>query len=166
MKSSFVCATCGETHEGAPTDYGWKLPDEVWAIPEIERSQKAKFDSDLCQLGNRFFIRCVLKLPFTELRGYYAWGIWVEVAETDFYRYVELYSQDGRTEPPIPGSIANTIPTYPSTLGLPVAVQFQDVTNRPTVDVTPAGTHILTAEQTNGIDSQRYHEILVATGVR
>ena len=163
MTSTFICSTCGETHEGLPTDHGWKLPDDVWAIPDGERSDKAKFDNDLCQLGNRFFIRCVLKLPFNEQPDYYGWGVWVEVEESDFYRYVELYDKDGSSERPVPGAIANAMPGYPPTLGLSVNVQFQSNTSRPTVAVS-ASTHPIAAEQSTGIDSQRYHEILVATG--
>lgn len=161
---SFVCSTCGDTHEGLPTDHGWKLPDVVWAIPEEERSNKAKFNSDLCQFDNRFFIRCLLKLPFNEQPDYYGWGVWVEVQEPSFYRYVELYDKDGSKEPAISGTIANAMPGYPSTLALPVAVQFQDSRSRPAVLMSSSNNHVLAAEQSAGIDNQRYHEILVATG--
>ena len=161
--SSFVCSTCGETHEGMPTDFGWKLPDEVWAIPEGERSTRAKFDSDRCQLGERFFIRCTLALPFTEQPGYYAWGVWVEITEPDFWRYIELYEKDGRTEPVIAGSIANSIPGYLSTAGLAIEVQLQDEKSRPSVRVVD-GAHPLAMEQREGISNQRYHDILVSTG--
>lgn len=163
MTSSFICPTCGETHNGLPTDRGWQIPDDVWAIPASERPDRAKFNSDLCQFGNRFFIRCLLKLPFNEQPDYYGWGIWVEVAEPDFYRYVELYDKDGSTEPPVPGTIANAIPGYPSTLGLSVVVQFQGSTSRPSVTVL-TNSHPIAAEQSSGIDNRRYHEILVATG--
>jgi hypothetical protein len=53
----FICGTCGKEYAGLITDYGFKLPDVVWAIPEPERSIKAKFDTDLCRLGGRYFIR-------------------------------------------------------------------------------------------------------------
>ncbi|MGQ4584271.1 DUF2199 domain-containing protein [Lysobacter sp. F60174L2] len=161
---SFVCSTCGETHDGLPTDHGWKLPDVVWAIPEHERSNQAKFDSDLCQFGDRFFIRCLLKLAFTQQPEYYGWGVWVEVQEPDFYRYIELYDKDGSDEPAVSATIANAMPSYPSTLGLPVAVQFQNSTSRPAVLVPSTSGHLLAAEQSAGIDNRRYHEILVATG--
>lgn len=150
------------THTGLPTDHGWKLPDDVWAIPEPERSENAKFSKDLCQLGGRFFIRCLLQLPFKEQPDYYGWGIWVEVAAPDFHRYVELYDKDGGSEQPVPGTIANAMPGYLPTVGLPVRVQFQGSTSRPVVTVQ--GSHHLVAEQSLGIDNQRYHEILVATG--
>ena len=164
MTSSFVCNTCGDTHEVLPTDLAWTLPDVVWSIPEADRTSLAKFDTDRCQLGDRFFIRCILKLPFREQSGYYGWGVWVELPETSFYRYVELYDEDGSSEPVVSGHIANEIPAYPSTLGLPVTVQFQDSTSRPTVNVPTTSNHALAAAQSRGIDNQQYHAILVATG--
>jgi len=164
MNSSFVCPTCGETHDGLPTDHGWKLPDVVWAIPEDERSNQAKFNSDLCQLGNRFFIRCLLTLPFNEQPDCYGWGVWVEVSEQDFHRYVELYDKDGSREPVVLGTIANVMPGYPPTLGVPVTVQFQGSTSRPTVHMPSGSKHPLAAEQSTGIDNRRYHEILAAIG--
>ncbi|WP_458069146.1 DUF2199 domain-containing protein [Rhodanobacter sp. BL-MT-08] len=164
MSSSFVCKTCGGTHEGLPTDLGWTLPDVVWAIPEAARANQAQFDSNRCQLGDRFFIRCILKLPFNEQSGYYGWGVWVELSESNFYRYAEVYDKDGSSEPMIPGQIANEIPAYPSTLGLRVTVQFQDSTSRPTVYVPTESNHPLAAQQSDGIDNQQYHTVLVATG--
>lgn len=163
MTASFVCSACGKSHEGLPTDYGWTLPDEVWAIPAAERRDKAKFDADLCEFGQRFFMRCILRLPFTWRPKYYGWGVWVEVSESDFFRYIELYSEDGTSEPPIPGRIANAVPGYPPTLGLPVLVQFQSSTSRPTVTPLDRG-HPLTVDHLDGIDDRRYHEILVSTG--
>jgi hypothetical protein len=164
LTSSFVCNTCGDTHEGLPTDLAWTLPDVVWSIPEAARTNLVKFDTDRCQLGDRFFIRCILELPFSEQSGYYGWGIWVELSESSFYRYVELYDEDGSSEPVVFGHIANEIPAYPSTLGLAVTVQFQDSTSRPTVNVPTTSNHPLAADQSVGIDNQQYHAILVATG--
>jgi hypothetical protein len=162
--TSFVCSTCGNTHEGLPTDFGWPLPDEVWAIPEAERPTRAKFDSDRCQLGERFFIRCVLALPFTEQPGHFAWGVWAEILPSDFWRYIELYEKDGRAEPTITGSIANAIPGYNSTVGLAVQVQLQDERSRPSLRVVDVG-HPLSVEQLAGISNHRYHDILASTGV-
>lgn len=163
--SSFVCATCGETHEGMPTDSGWTLPDVVWAIPKDRRSSQAHYNADLCQFGNRFFIRCVLHLPFSEQPGSYAWGPWVELSQPHFARYLELYDQDGSAEPRVPGTLANEFPAYPSTLGLPVMVQFQGASSRPRVHVAADAAHPLAAEQADGIGNGRYHDFLVATGV-
>lgn len=68
MADHFQCSICGEWHEGFVTDWAYKLPDEVWQIPEAERSGKARFTDDLCQFDTRNFIRCVLDIPFNEGR--------------------------------------------------------------------------------------------------
>ncbi|MEM9970383.1 MAG: hypothetical protein AAF762_04720 [Pseudomonadota bacterium] len=47
MSDHFTCEICGEEHGGLVTDQAYKLPDEVWAIPEAERSEKARFTDDL-----------------------------------------------------------------------------------------------------------------------
>jgi hypothetical protein len=52
---NFVCAQCGTTHEGLPTDQGYKLPDDVYAIPKSEREARATFTSDLFSTGERYF---------------------------------------------------------------------------------------------------------------
>jgi hypothetical protein len=95
---SFVCAQCGQSHEGLLTDQGWKLPDAVWAIPEPERATRAHYDTDLCQLDERFFIRCILRIPFSERERYFGWGVWVDVEREDFVRYVQLYNVDAHEE--------------------------------------------------------------------
>jgi hypothetical protein len=158
--SGFECATCGESHDGLPTDRGFTLPDEVWAIPEEERGERAKFDSDLCRLGERYFFRGVLFVPFNEQAGEFGWGVWVEVSEDAFQRYVALYDADGRSEPPVSGTIANDIPTYPATLGLPVRVQFQTSSSRPIFLLAEDNEHPLAVEQAKGMSHRRYHEIL------
>src|SRR5438552_19159500 len=123
MSESFVCGVCGKSHAGLPTDYGYKLPDDVWAIPESERAGKTKFTTDLCQYGSRHFIRCVMHLPFTETTGGFGWGVWVEVEQPIFERYLSLFEADGSAEPRHPGKLANTLPAYQPTIGTDVVIQ-------------------------------------------
>lgn len=165
MTTSFLCGTCGELHEGLPTDRAWKLPDEVWALSEDEREARAKWTDDLCQLDERYFIRCVLKVPFRELEGYYGWGVWAEVAEKDFRRYLKLYSEDASGEPPVPGTLANAITQYGAAVGLPVSVQLGNATSRPNLHVPLSTGHMLAVEQAAGMSNARYHDILASTGV-
>jgi hypothetical protein len=160
MTEHFTCSTCNTTHEGLPTDYAWTLPDVVWDIPEAERATRAKFDNDLCQFGERFFIRCVLHVPFKEQPGDYGWGVWVEVSKATFVRYLKVYDHDATGEPAVAGKLANEMPAYPTTLGLPVQVRFGSSTRRPSVHVAGDSGHPLAVEQAEGMSSQRYHEIL------
>src|ERR1700722_2827789 len=110
---SWVCGTCGEPHEGQPTDAAFKLPDVVFAIPKDEREARAKFDSDFCMFEGRHFIRCVLALPFAGTEGYFGYGAWAEVDRATFDRYRDISFRDASPDPPGNGTIANRFSSYP-----------------------------------------------------
>jgi hypothetical protein len=161
---SFTCPHCGSTHEGHPTDRGWTLPDEVWAIPEAERKAKAKYTTDLCQFGNRYFIRCLIQLPFKDRPGYFGWGVWAEVDWPTFQKYLEVYEKDASNEPRVMGRLANQPPGYENLLNEEVQLQFGTATERPSIWFPENSQQKMAKEQRAGIDSARYHEILEATG--
>lgn len=165
MSETFLCELCGKVHDGLPTDRAFQLPDDVWAIPEQERSERAQFTADLCAYDDRQFIRCVLYVPFTESTGAFGWGVWIEVDRSVFERYLALYESDGSGEPRYPGKLANVLPPYDEALGANVFVEFGDSTQRPSVHLPPGADSRLALEQRHGIDSLRYHEILSAIGV-
>ena len=162
--SGFVCSICGKSHAGLPTDWAYTLPDAVWAIPEEERAAKAKWTSDLCQMGEEYFIRCLLPVPFTEREGYFGWGVWTQVDWGVFERYLQLYELDGTREPEVRASLANDLPSYEPLVGAPVLLQFGASTQRPTLRFPSGSTHSLAAEQAAGINALRYHQILEAVG--
>jgi len=162
MSESFVCGFCGKTHAGLPTDRGYQLPDELWAIPKHERAERAKFTTDLCQYGDRYFVRCVLLVPFIETAGDFGWGVWVEVERLVFDRYLALYEADGSAEPRHSGKLANALPGYDGTLGTAVLIQFGDREDRPCAYLAANDQSRLAEEQRHGIDAARYHEILTA----
>jgi len=162
--SSYVCSVCQRSHEGLPTDTAYTLPDDLWAIAAEEREGRAKWTTDLCQFGERYFIRGVLFIPFTERSGSYGWGVWVEVKSSDFKHYVALYDKDGSQEPKVSGLLANRVPLHEDSLGLPVLVQFGSSTQRPTITFPPEASHPFAVEQTEGVDENRLHAIFVATG--
>ena len=165
MKSRFVCSICGKSHKGLPTDFAYRLPDDVWAIPAQERDSRAKWTSDLCQFGKRFFIRCVLQIPFTERPDNYGWGVWVEVPKASFQRYVEIYDQDTTDEPEMVGLLANRVPVHPRSVGAQVQIHFGSAGQRPVVRFPSSARHAFAREQRAGISEARYHEILASTGM-
>ncbi len=160
MSDRFVCSICGKEHLGLPTDHAFKLPDDVWAIPEPERATRAKSTSDLCQLGDRYFIRGVLRVPFSEAEGAFGWGVWTEVEWPIFERYLKLYDEDASTEPPHAGTLANALPAYDDTPGTPVQIQFRNQHSRPSIHLMPGDDSRLALDQRSGINNARYHEIL------
>jgi hypothetical protein len=162
MTTGFSCSTCGQSHDGLPADRGYTLPDVVWAIPEAERAERARFDTDLCMLGDRHFIRCVLDIPFTETKGQFGWGAWAEVDRSTFERYLELYHADGTNESLKDGLLANDLPPYANAIGTRVAIQFQDPSRRPALFLLSTDNSLLAREQRDGIDDRRWHEMAMS----
>lgn len=164
MSGWFTCSICGQQHEGLVKDWAYTLPDAVWEIPEAERVEKARFNTDLCNFGERYFIRCLLEVPFSHGRDRFGWGAWAEVDFGTFKRYLELYSEDGSLEPAHFGNLANGLPAYPGSLGAPVFIQFRDPKSRPALYLEESNVSDLAREQRSGIDDARYHEILGIIG--
>jgi hypothetical protein len=163
--NSFTCPHCGKSHEGDPSDWGWTLPDEVWAIPDGKRSEEAKYNADLCKWGERYFIRCILPIPFSDREGYFGWGVWVEVDQHGFEAYLNIYEVDGSNEPRIPGTLANKVPGYSDLEQCSVELQFGPSDQRPMAYFTGNSSCQMAQEQTQGIDAMRYHQILQSIGV-
>lgn len=159
MSDQFVCSVCGETHDGPILDWAFKLPDEVWAIPEPERSERAQFNSDLCVFDNRQFIRGILYIPCTGSDRQFGWGAWAEVDGQLYDRYVEIYDEDGSSEPLYAGTLANELPVYDEALGTPILIRLRDSKNRPLFLVRDEIPSTLADEQRNGIDEARLSEI-------
>jgi hypothetical protein len=157
---TFTCSICGQVHEGLTTDWACTLPDDVWAIPEAQRLEAATFTEDLCQFGERYFIRCVLPVRLREAADEFNWGAWAEVEWPTFERYLALYDQDGSAEPQHKGTLANALEPYSESFGATVLIQFRDPTKRPTLWLTNGDQSELAREQRTGIDNARYHEIL------
>ena len=160
LADQFVCSICGKEHAGLPTDWAFTLPDDVWTIPEPERSEQARFNNDLCQFGERYFIRCVLEVPFNDADGFFGWGAWAEVDWDVFERYLELYEADAWSEPRHKGTLANSLSPYGDTTGMSVLIQFRDATKRPSLHLPSSDGSLLATEQREGISQQRYHEVV------
>ncbi|MDZ5647329.1 DUF2199 domain-containing protein [Nitrospirillum sp. BR 11828] len=165
MSDGYICSVCGEAHEGLPTQWAWRLPDVVWAIPAENRETAADFTDDVCAYDGRFFIRCVLSIPFTHQAEFFGWGVWAEIGRAAFLRYLEIYNEDATDEPPVPGTLANAIACYGAPLDQPVLVRFGTATRRPTLHLPKDDTSLLAREQRAGIGANRHHEILQALGV-
>jgi hypothetical protein len=160
MTKGYQCSICGTVHEGLVSDKAFKLPDVIWAIPEHERTEQARFTSDLCQWGERYFIRCILYIPFTQTEGTFGWGAWCEVEWPVFERYLDFFDADGNEEPPKSGKLANALPPYDNSLGTDVEIQFRGPSERPTLHLLDFDNSDLAQDQRHGIDNVRWHAIV------
>lgn len=162
---SYICSTCGKEHQGLPTNWGFKLPDEVHELGYIERYTRARSNADLCTLDDRrYFVRGVLAVALTEQNDAFGWGVWVEVDRATHDAYVRTFDDDDPNLPQCSGKLANTIPGYSETRDLPVNLRFQVSNSRPVVTFGPDVAHGLAHEQREGISRKRHHDVLQGLG--
>ena len=161
-QSSWVCGVCGQDHQGAPSDFDWQLPDEIWALGPEHRQKMLEWSTEMSYHEGRWFLRGVLEVPYTYGLGSWVWGIWAEVDESVMQKCSQLQDADGSNEPRMSGKLACKIPHSPDSVGLPVEIQFGPPDLRPSFFLPADSTHPLAREQREGIDEARYHEIVTA----
>ena len=163
--SSYVCSSCGKTHEGLPTDWGFKLPDEVFDLSYLDKYRRTRSNTDLCALDEqRFFIRGILMIPFTHQEGEFGWGVWAQVSKPDHDFYVDNYSNELAQGTKVQGKLANTIPGFPEITGLPLDIEIQSAKSRPIFTFPRSADHDLAIDQRDGIGHARHHQFLELCG--
>jgi hypothetical protein len=159
---SFRCGTCGQEHVGMPMDVGFGKPADYFALSAEDREHRCVLTSDWCSIDDgSFYIRGCLEVPVTDADGPFVWGIWARVAQSDFQRYLDLYSSDGSHEPPFVGHLCGEHRGYEGLDGHAVMVQLRTANQRPAFFVERS-EHLLYREQQQGISLHRVHEILVS----
>lgn len=162
-------AIFGENHRrfGEPEigTLAYRRPSLFLEIPEEEIDLRTKCNEDLCVIDDeKFFIRGVLKLPIRETDNHFAWGVWIQVAQVDFERYLDLWDTENVTdETSMTGHLANEIETYVGSEGLEVHVHLQAEKQRP-LFVVDSEQHPLGVDQRIGITSERVTQFWQALG--
>ena len=159
------CPECGDEHGELEPAFG--LPDDVFVLPADERAERLHGNQDLVILSGatesdeRFFVRCVLPVRLVDVGGETRWGVWAEVDEADARRIFDLWDEpDQAGEPPIAARIANALPGYPDTIGLPVQLQLTGPTSRPALTFPSDSIHPFAREARAGVRLHRLAEWL------
>ena len=153
------CALCGKAHPRDELELAFRRPDVIAALPESQRfGKRVRESDDLCEYAGEHFVRAVLPLPVDGWDEPYSIGIWVRVEPGVFQRILDLWEDPAQSdEPPFDAWLANDIPSFPETMGLPVQLQLTGPTSRPYVLVPPSA-HPLHREQCSGITAHRASE--------
>lgn len=160
------CPHCGDDVASHERDIGFQLPDVLFEMTEAECEARATVTDDLCTLDDeRFFIRGVLAVPLRGTDQAFGWGFWAEVSAEDFERYHAHFNDDGTDATPFRGTLANSAPGYPASIGLPLEIRLGAATERPDFRALDTG-HPVGREQASGIDLDRLHEIFEDAGLR
>lgn len=162
IRSMRRCSKCGAEHDLLEPTF--RRPEAYVRLERELRDQHAKADDDLCRITlpdepARYFVRGVLPVAVRDLPDGIRWGLWAEVPESAFRRILALWSApDQASEPPIETSLANAIPSYPETLGLPLIMRLTGPTSRPELSFAPGAEHPFVEECTFGVDAHRASE--------
>lgn len=154
------CGHCGGSYSNLPTDFGWKLPDEIWELGEDVCQRYLEWSTDVCHHEGRWFLRGVLGLPFTFGEGRWGWGCWAEVDEEAIQKLWKLDSGSGEIFEPECGVLACEVPGYLGSKCLPLEVHFGRADLRPLLVLDSTSDHMLAVHQRHGIDEAQYHAIL------
>jgi hypothetical protein len=146
---SYVCKTCGNTHEDLP-DVGFQYPDHYFGVPEIERESRIKCSTDLCVINNEhYFIRGVILIPIHNYEEDFGIGVWVSLNKENYEKYEE--NPNTSDIGPFFGWLCNSILCYDEeTQLLKTMVHFQSNGQRPMIDLEPCG-HKLYQDYSQGI---------------
>ncbi|MBD1865643.1 DUF2199 domain-containing protein [Trichocoleus desertorum] len=158
----YRCTICEQDHSDVPMDIAQPRPIDYYAIPPEARDERITITADLCCIDDkRYFLRGYMPIPVQDSPEVFGWGVWTEVEENSFYRYIELYEVDGTKEPPFPGLLSAALNCYqPSTYQLPLYVQLRGAQDRPLLSFPEQVQHPLAQEQRDGITMARVYEIL------
>jgi len=159
MTFQFRCNSCDQIHEGVPT-FGFDAPAIAQWIPEAEREKRIELGTDDCVVdGERFLVRGCLEIPVQGEEDPFVWGIWVDLSEGDFERWVEAFPLEKREHiGPFAGYLGSVLPCYPDTFNHHVVMYLRDKGIRPLVKVSQSD-HPLHVEQCGGITHERLVEI-------
>ncbi len=156
------CAKCGAEHD--LLDPAFRRPDAFVRLDPRSQDEHAKANDDLCRItlpdtAERYFVRGTLPVDVVGQPDGISWGLWAQVPEAAFERILELWSDaDQESEPPFEGSLANVIPSYPNTLGIPLRVHLTGPTSRPEFCFASEAHHPFVQECQSGVDAHRASE--------
>lgn len=157
--NSFICATCGETHDGVP-GLSFAAPFHYRQLSPDEQASSAFLNDDICSIADEdFFVRGCLEIPVHGQDEPFIWGVWVSLSKPNFDRYVETLGKDSPAEGPYFGWLCSRLPGYPDTLHLKARVHFRTQHLRPRVEVEPTD-HPLAVHQRNGLSTDALREIV------
>jgi hypothetical protein len=159
------CSRCGEEHDIFAIEPSFARPDAYLRVPAEERGHRARTGDDWCRLrdptgeGERFFLRVTLPVEVLGEGRRIHWGVWVEVSQSVYQRSMDLWDEAHQAaEPPLPGNLANQLPDYPPTLGLPGSIRLRGPGMAPHFYLQQDVEHALAHEQRCGVYPERIME--------
>jgi hypothetical protein len=138
-------------------------PLYYYSIPEAQRTNRCRLDSDTCVVDEEFFfVRGCLEVPILGESEPFIWGVWVSLSRKNFDTFLRLFNEEHRShDGPFFGWLSASLEGYPETENLKTMVHLRNRGQRPFIELEPT-QHPLAVEQRSGITAERVGEILSA----
>lgn len=157
----FTCRACGHDHPGPPLAYSSLAPGRWYELDAATRGAST-VDGELCVIENPsgerdFYMRANLAIPVNDgdSGDVLVFSIWVFLPSAAMQIVLERWLEPARvTDPAYVGTLANDLPGYPPTLGLPIEVHTLEPGSRSRA-VLPPSDHALAIDHWEGIDRDR-----------
>jgi hypothetical protein len=156
------CSRCGEEHDIFSIEPRYGRPDAYLRVPPDERDSRTRCGDDWCRVRDRaesqeqFFLRVTLPVEIIGEGRKLHWGVWVEVTSPVYQRIMDLWDDTSQSaEPPLPGTLANDLPDYPPTIGLPGSIHLTGPSTAPSFLLEKELDHSLAREQREGVYPER-----------
>jgi hypothetical protein len=160
--SNVRCSKCGKEHDLEHIEPSFRRPDVYLAVPTAERERRITESDDACMITSQggkhlaCFIRAVLYVPILGEGTTIGWGLWVEVNHETYWRIGSLWDDPNQNaEPPFLCTLANDIPNYPRTVGLPGLIQLSGLRLRPVLTLAVDSDHPFAVEARKGVHFER-----------
>lgn len=162
-------------HSGVPS-FSISKPVYVNDLPERERENRVKLNSDLCEIlpsdgtddDAITCIRTVLEIPIKGMDEPFTWGVWVTQSRGSFQRYVQTFNEDQSDQSSF-GWLPVTMPYYHtenpdgSLLHLECDVNWRGKGARPKLTLWEAD-HEFSVDQKQGISIEKATKIANVIG--
>lgn len=128
----FYCPDCDRQHSGLPA-ISTKYPDIIAEKLSGVSTDRLRIGNDTCRImypaPRRSFVRANLDIPIIDADKPLQYGLWVELPEDSFDQY--LRCEKSIIPLILDGHLANAVPDFPGTLGIPVQVVTRAFPLRP-----------------------------------
>ena len=156
------CSECGRAHDLGRIEPAFGRPDAYFAVPREARQRRISDSDNACLIASEdgqelaCFVRAVLHIPIRDEGTRIGWGLWVQVDDQAYWRIADVWDDPNQAaEPPFPCTIANDVPNYASTRGLPGVIRLTDPRTRPALTLAWDSEHAFAIEARTGVLSER-----------
>lgn len=159
------CITCGEEHDLLEPTF--LRPDVLVGMSAEEKKGRVFEHKDICALRgeggdpHRYFVRSKLPVRLLDAPGSTSWGLWVEVAEKDSNTVWHAWDDpEQRRIPQMQARVANRVPGYPDTIGVPALLKLTGPTTLPELSLDRDSAHPFVRECLAGVTVHRVRQWL------